>query len=143
MISLTIDRTSLSLAPLVISDNPFGANLWLPEDALTWPVFDTRYLWAPDSNYEPGRTLLAAVKGNAEPPLTIYAGGDTTAELETAKAELAAAVAQWSYDLTFTVDAIAHAYNAVIVLDLPWGPVDSGMARAHMARTSFSIPLNP
>lgn len=143
MTTLSIDRTSLALAPLVITSNPFGAALYLPEEGLVWPVFETRRHYAPDSNHEAGRTLLAAVRGAAELPLTVYATAASGAALETAKAELEAAVAQWSYDLTLTVDSVAHTYHAEIVLDLPWGAIDSGMVAAHMARTSFSIPLNP
>lgn len=143
MISLSFDRTSLSLSPLVITSSPFGTSLHIPEDGVTWPVFETRRDYAPDSNFATGRMLRSAVLGAGDLPLTIYAHGDTTAALEAAKAELAAAVAQWSYALTLTVDSAAHAYTAEVVLDLPWGPVDSGMVAAHMASTSFSIPLNP
>lgn len=143
MISLTFDRTSLSLAPLVITDNPHGTTLHLPEDGLVWPAFGTRRTYAPDSPHEAGRVLLAAVADATEIPVTIYAHGDTTTALNAAKAELEAAVAQWSYGLTLTVDGATHIYRAEIVLDVPWGPIDSGMVRAHMARTSFSIPLNP
>lgn len=143
MISVTLDRTSLSLSPLVITSNPFGTSLHLPEDGVVWPNFDTRRTYAPDSPYESGRVLLAAVREAADLPLTVYAHGADAAATDAAKAELEAALAQWSYDLTLTVDGIAHAYNAEIVLGVPWGPVDSGMVAAHMARTSFSIPLNP
>lgn len=141
-ISLSFSRTSLSLEPLVVTGSPSGS-LFIPGDGLTWPSFETRRTYAPDSAYASGRTLLAAVRGAGDMPVTIYARGTTTTELETAKAVLAAAVAQWSYTLTLTVDSVAHAFNAEVVLDLPWGPVDEGMVSAHMARTSFSIPVNP
>lgn len=143
MISVSFDRSGLSLPPLVVTNNPFASSLHLAEDGLVWPNFETRRRYAPDSAYESGRTLLAAVRGAAEMPLTVYATGATGGEVEAAKAELAQAAAQWSYALTLTVDSVAHTYDAEVVLDLPWGPVDSGMVRAHMARTSFSIPLNP
>lgn len=143
MTTLTIDRTSLSLSPLVIEQGPFTGALYLPEDGLTWPAFTARRTYAPDSAYAAGRVLLAAVQDASELPLTVYAHADTTVALNTAKAELEAAVAQWSYDLTLTVDSVAHTYHAEIVLGVPWGPLDSGMVAAHMARTSFSIPLNP
>ena len=143
MISLTIDRTSLSLPPLVITNNPFGTTLHLPEDGLVWPAFGTRRTYAPDSAYVPGKALLAAVRDATEIPVTIYAHGDSGAATDAAKAELEDALAQWSYDLTLTVDSVAHVYRAEIVLGVPWGPVDSGMVRAHLASASFSIPLNP
>lgn len=142
MISLSIDRTSLSLAPLVIAQD-FSDGLYLPEDGAVWPSFETRRTYAPDSAYEGGRALLAAVQGAAELPLTVYAKGASGGALATSKAELEDALAQWSYDLTLTVDSVAHVYRAEVVLGVPWGPIDSGMVAAHMARTSFSIPLNP
>lgn len=143
MISLAFDRSSLSLAPLVITSDPFASALYLPEDGLVWPVFETRRKYAPDSDYEDGRTLLAVTRGATELPLTIYARAASGLALNAAKAELAAAVGQWSYAITLTVDSVAHTYAAEVVLDLPWGAIDSGMVAAHMARTSFSIPLNP
>lgn len=143
MISVSLDRTSLSLAPLVITTHPDDGALYLPEDAVVWPSFETRRTHAPDSAYEAGRTLLAAVQGAAELALNVYVHASTGAAVEAAKAELEQALAQWSYDLTLTVDSVAHVYHAEIVLGVPWGPVDSGMVTAHMARTSFSIPLNP
>ena len=144
MISLSFDRTSLSLSPLVITNNPHGTTLHLPEEGLVWPSFGTRYTRTPSSAYESGNgDLLAAVREATELPLTVYAQGDSGAATEAACAELEAAVAQWSYELTLTVDSVAHVYTAELVLDVPWGPVDSGMVAAHMARTSFSIPLNP
>lgn len=143
MISLTFDRTSLSLSPLVITNAPTDDGLYLPEDGLVWPAFGTRYTRAPDSVFEGGSLLLAAVAEATELPLTVYAKGASGAATDAYKATFEAAVAQWSYDLTLTVDSVAHAYSAEIVLGVPWGPVDSGMVAAHMARTSFSIPLNP
>lgn len=142
MIELSIDRASLSLPPLVITGNPFAGSLHLPEDGATWPAFDTRRTYAPDSAYVGGRTLLAAVREAAEIPLTIYAHATTGALLAAAKAELEAAIAQWSYTLTLTVDSVAHVYAAEVVLGVPWGQIDSGMVAAHLARASFSIPLN-
>lgn len=145
MISVSIDRSGMagSPAPLVITDYPGASGLYLPEDGAVWPVFETRRTYAPDSAYEAGRTLLAAVQGAAELPLTVYAKGADGAAVAAAKAELEAALAQWSYDLTLTVDSVACVYHAEVIYGVPWGPIDSGMVAAHLARTSFSIPLNP
>lgn len=140
---ISISRSSLSLAPLVLTTNPAAGSLYLPEDGAIWPVFETRRTYAPDSAYAPGRTLLAAVQGAAELPLTVYAHATTGAALAAAKAELERALAQWSYDLTLTVDSVATTYHAEVLLGIPWGPIDSGMVAAHLARTSFTIPLNP
>lgn len=144
MITLTLGRASLSLTPLIITSNPFGTALHLPEDGLVWPVFGTRYTRAPSSAYEAGNgELLAAVREATELPVNIYAHGADAAALDAAKAELEAAVAQWSYPLTLGVNGVDYAYSAELVLDVPWGPIDTGMVRAHLAAASFSIPLNP
>lgn len=142
MIELAISRASLSLSPLVITGDPTNARWHLPEDGLIWPHFDTRRTYAPDSAYVGGRTLLAAVRDPAELAVTIYAHGTSGADLEASKATLETALAQWSYSLTLTVESVATTYTAEILLDLPWGPIDSGIAASNMAITSFSIPLN-
>lgn len=142
MTSVTFSRTVLSLPALVIEQDP-SAGLYLPEDGIVWPVFETRREYAPDSSWVPGRVLLAAVQGAAELPLTIYAKGASGAAVAAKRAELEAALAQWSYDLTLTVDSVAYTYSAEILLGVPWGPIDSGMVAEHLARTSFTIPLNP
>lgn len=143
MIEVSIDRGGLSLPPLVIGQAVHGVRWRLPEDGVVWPSFETRRTYAPDSAWVPGRTLLAAVQEAAELPLTVYAHGTSGADLADSKAELEAALAQWSYDLTLTVDSVAYTYHAEILLGVPWGPIDSGMVAERMARTSFSIPLNP
>lgn len=145
MAEISIDRSGMvgAPAPLVITANPHGTTFHLPEDGVVWPAFETRRTYAPDSAYESGRMLLAAVQDAAELSLTVYAHAASGAALATAKAELEAALAQWSYDLTLTVDSVAYTYHAEIVLGIPWGPIDSGMVAAHMASASFSIPLNP
>lgn len=142
-IEVSINRTSLSLSPLVITGDPFAGRWHLPEEGLVWPVFETRREYAPDSAYVGGKSLLAAVRDATEIALTVYAHGTSGADLAASKAELESALAQWSYGLTLTVDSVAYTYQAEVLLGLPWGPVDSGMVAARLASASFSIPLNP
>lgn len=142
MQSLTIARDSLVLADLVIDNNPHTGDFHIPEDGLERPGFSMRHTFAPDSAYFPGRTLLAAVTDASNLPVVIYAHADTSAGLEAAIAELEAALTQWDYDVTLSVDGQARTWPAMP--EYPqWGPVDSGMVRAHMARASVVIPLNP
>lgn len=143
MTEISLGRASLDLPPLVITGNPLAGALYIPEDGATWPSFDTRRTYAPESAYVSGRALLAAVLGAAELPLTVYAHGSSGAVVAAARAELEEALAQWSYPLILTVDSVAYAYRAEVVLGIPWGPIDSAMVADHRARTSFSIPLNP
>ena len=142
MLSVTFDRASLELPDLVITSDPFAGDFWLPEDGLGEVVEDLRRTYAPDSSYAGGRMLLAAVPEASEVPLAIYAQGDTTAEVAAAKAVLKAAAGQWDYDLTVTVDGVSTTYRAEPSMPR-WGAFDSGMVRAHIARSSLVIPVNP
>jgi hypothetical protein len=139
---LTIDRTSLSLSPLVISNDPFAGNFHLPEDGLERPGFTMRRLYAADSAYFAGRVLLAAVADASTLPAVIYAHAASSAALSVAMAELEAATTQFAYSLTLSIDGEAQTWAADP--ELPqWGPVDSGLVRAHIARASIAIPINP
>lgn len=139
--SLTIARES-PLADLVITNDPHAGNFHLPEDGLERPGFTMRRTYAPDSAYFPGRTLLAAVADASTLPVIIYAHATTSALLVTAMAELEAALTQFAYDITLSIDGQAKTWLADP--ELPqWGAIDSGMVRAHMARASVVIPINP
>ena len=140
--SVVFDRTALTLGDLTISNTP-GGDYWLPE-GVEWPRFGRRKEFAPPSPYLSGRTLLARVSDVGLLPLTIYVGGSTTSEVETQKAALQAAVDQWSYDLTLTVDGVSADFTAECADDdITWGAIDSGMVRAHICRGSLTIPLYP
>lgn len=142
MISISIDRASLSLAPLVITNDPFAGTFHLPEDGVALPGWSMRRTYAPDSFWVGGKQLLAAVREAATLPLVIYAHASTTVALEAAKAELEVALSQFDYDITLTVDSVATTYRCEP--EWPqWGPVDSGMVRAHMARAAVVVPVNP
>lgn len=137
-LSLSFDRTSLSLSPLVVTNNP-DEDLWI--EVFQEPGFDFRYKYAPDSDLIPGSTLLAAVLEMTSLPVSIYARAASTAALRAVKDELAAAVSQFSYDLTLTVDGDDMTFSA----DPSWPQwvTDYGMASAYMARTSLAIRVNP
>lgn len=142
MLSVTFTRAALSLPDLTIADNPFAASLWVPEDGVGAVGWDFRRTYAPDSGWQGGKGLLAAVREASTLPLTIYATAATSAALATVKDSLEAAAAQWSYTVTVTVDGVSESYNCEPAIP-QWGPVDSGMVRAHMARCQLVIPVNP
>jgi hypothetical protein len=143
-ISVAFDRTALSLSTLTVTSTP-GGDFWLPEEGLEWPRFPRRKERSPAVRYLEGDgALLGRARGMGLFPFPIYVGGDTTAEVETNKAIIQAAVDQWTYDLTLTVDGSALAYTAECAEDdIAWGPIDSGMVRAHICRGSLTIPLYP
>ena len=101
-----------------------------------------RRTYAPDSAYFPGRSLLAAVSDASTLPVVIYAHATTSALLKTARTELETALTQWAYEVTYAEDG--QTWTWLADPELPqWGAVDSGMVRAHIARASVVIPLNP
>jgi hypothetical protein len=140
--SVTLDRASLSLAALVIDNDPFAGHFHLPEGGLSRPGFAVRRTYAPDSAWTAGRQLLAAVSDAGTLPLTIHAHGDTATELEAAIDELEAATSQFTYPIAVDIDGVSRTWAADP--ELPqWGAVDSGLVGAHMAIATISIPLNP
>jgi hypothetical protein len=76
---LTIDRSGLSEADLVIATDPFAGGFHLPEDGLPRPGFTIRRTYAPDSAWVGGRQLLAAVADAGSLPLVFYAHGTSAA----------------------------------------------------------------
>lgn len=140
-LSLTIDRTSISLSALVISTTP-AAGMWLPEQGLVRPDMDYRRTYAPDSSYVPGRTILAAVLEASTLPATVYFRAATTSALVTLENTLTAALAQWAYTVTLTIDSSAWSWTGEPTRPA-FGAVDSGMARSFMSRAVLTIPINP
>jgi len=144
-LSVSIDRTALSLTALAIPAIPAAAGtaaLWIPEDGITRPVFDYRTGYAPDSKHLPGRFPLNAVPGDGVLNLTVYARGTNATTLATQRALLAAALAQWAFDITVTVGGVAETYEAWPCAPA-WGQADSGMAKAFLDKAVCSIPVNP
>lgn len=142
--SLSIDRTSLSLSPLVLTNSPpFAGGITYPEDGLAEPNFDMRRTYAPDSRYTPGRLLLGAVFDGSAIPLTLTIKGTSAANLLARKAELVAALAQFSYDVTMTVNGQTIGTWPADATTVWWGVVDHGDARQFIALGTVSIPVNP
>lgn len=141
-ISVAFDRTTLSLSTLTVTNTP-GGTYWIPSEGTEWPKFARRKTRAPASPYLSGPgVLLAKVADGGTLPLTVYASGATTAALETAKDALQAAVDQWSYTLTLTIDGTARAFIAECSdEEITWGEINPGMVRAKIARGSLVVPL--
>jgi hypothetical protein len=142
-ISVSIDRTELALAALVITNDPYAGDFHIPEDGITEPEFPMRVAYAPESVYMPGKLPLAAAVDAGGLALIIYAHAASSAALTTAKAVLAAALGQWRFDITTDVDGEQITYESICPAVPSWGQVDSGMVAAHMARCSVTIPVNP
>lgn len=140
--SVSFDRSSLSLSPLVVGLYSLSATYFLAGDGVFRADFAMRRGYAPDSSYIPGKRLLTAVADAGTLPVVIYVQSDSTTDLQAAMDVLTTAATQWSYDVTLTIDGVAKTYQADP--EFPqWGQVDNGMMRAFMARASIQIPVNP
>jgi hypothetical protein len=139
-LSLTIDRTALTLADLVIGNDP-TAGLWLPEDGFTRPAKAWRRTTV-TSPFAHGSVTTQATLEQASINVTVYAQAATTAALRTLQDELEAALYQWIYSATITEDGQALTYECDAA-DIGWGEFDSGMTRAHLARATVTIPCYP
>ena len=141
MLSVSIDRTSLSLSALVITDLP-GATYRLPEDGMGRPAIAQRRTYAGNSAWLNGSTLISATKEQASLPLVIYTEAASSATLDTQMTALEAALGQFVYNVTVTVDGVAKVWRGDPA-DISWGEVDSGLVRAKMCRASVTIPVYP
>lgn len=128
--------------PFVIDSVPGVGRIWLPEDGLERPSFEAVHAAAPSSVYEDGETLLAVRRAQANLPFVAYAQGSSGAALAALMDSLEAALWQYPFTLTLEVDGVAKTYPAWPSAPR-WGAVDSGMERAHLARATCSVPVNP
>lgn len=100
---ISIDRTGLSRAPLVLSGsndaNPLGISNY------TEPAVLPRITYMPDSAYEDGSTPLAVSWQETILGFDVVtAGAATEAASRTLVAELRQAISQFSFDVIVTVD---------------------------------------
>lgn len=141
-LSLTITRTGLSLPDLVITNNPFGAKFWLPEEGLEEPDAEYRIGYMPDHPDVHGREKISAALEQATLPAVIYTQAADAAGLRANKAELRAALGQWAFTVTLDQDGAADSYSADPCTPR-WGAIESGMLAQRMARASVVIPVYP
>jgi hypothetical protein len=139
-LSLTLDRTSLSLSDLVIAGTAPSAGLWI--ELADNPDFLFRYTYAPDSAYVPGKQLLAAVLDQATLPVTVHGQAASANDLSALRDELSAALAQFSYPVTLTLDGISTTWSADCST-AAFGSIDSGQQQALIFSANLVIPVNP
>ena len=141
-LTVSIDRTSLSLPPLVLSNDPTGVYV-IPEDALVEPEFDERASFADDSPHVAGSLLTQSVLGLGSwacSPLNVH--GADPADLKANKRALEAALRQFRFEATITIVGAPDTYSCIRG-KVSWGTVDSGVTRANMARASITVPCQP
>lgn len=142
ILSLTIGRASLSLADLVITNDPTAGDFWLPEDPFDEPEENYRLRYMPDSDDVHGKELVAAVLEHTSIPATVYTKAASAAALAANKATLRAALGQFSYSVAMNLDGATRTFSAD-PCGARWGTVDSGMLSGRIAKASFVIPIYP
>ncbi len=140
---ISINRTSLALAPLVLSGsddaNPIGITDY------TEPAMQPRVTYAPDSAYEDGSTPLAV--SWQQVPLA-FDVSTTNAATEAASrlliAELRQAISQFSFTVTVVVDgAPAETWTCHAGAIQPVGSRTFANLARHNPEWSVTIPAHP
>lgn len=141
---VSISRSGLSLPPLLIVGDPIAssAQFFVPVDGISTPDLSWRLTYAPDSAWIPSKQLMSAVLESSSLPMTVVVRGESAAHLATLKAELAAAVSQFTYTTTVTVDGQAQAWSCDPTYP-QWGALSSGWSEKFMARAALVIPVSP
>lgn len=146
--SITIDRTSLSKADLVISDvggSVAGATVRLTEGGVGNVVQSVRVTTAPDSVNVDGSEIIAFSRAATALPLEFDIYADTSADVAAAVVELEEAFYRLDYPVTRTVDGVAKTWSGGPCALVPKaGSVDSGDLAAHIETFTVTIPFpNP
>lgn len=139
-LSVTVDRSDLTLADLVISGDA-SSGLWIPEEGFVRPEKRWNRSTA-SSRWTHGDVQTGARLEHATLQFTVYARGTSAADLMAKRNEVEAAFFQWVYDLTVSEDGQAVTYTADCA-DVSWGEADSQMAGAFMARAVLTVPVHP
>lgn len=141
--SVSIDRTSLGLPPLVIGvdgDSTYTVTV----GGLGRPAVTARTTYAGDSPYLHGQTPIAVVRENSSLPLTVLLQGDTDAALRAAAAALDAALWQFTYNVTVTEGSTATTWLcSPASYGLDSSAVTSDNVAEHYEVWAITIPVYP
>jgi len=142
--TVTIDRTSLSLSDLVIDSEGFGT-YYIDKAGLGRPGTAWDETFADDSPWIDGRVRTAAKKQETTLPLTVRVQAESSAALDTAVAALEAALEQFVYEVTVTVDGVAKTYRAYVgsTIQSTDGLIDVERVRGFHEDFAIAIPIYP
>lgn len=141
--SVSIDRTSLTLSPLVLNGSGGGTYTLTPR-GLGAVVTAWRYGWMPSHPDVHGDELLSATLENARLSLEVLVEAATSVALETAVTALNEALFQFSYEVTQTVDGVAKTWTCFPSVAVPVaGVVLHNEVAEHFGVFSMSIPVYP
>jgi hypothetical protein len=140
---ISIDRTSLSLAPLEMSGND-GATTALKVTTYRAPAMQARVKYAPSSEYVHGDVPLAWSWQQAILTFDVTTrGAATEAAAKAAVAELVEAVARLSYTVTVTEDGVVEAWACDPGTVAPRDDRNRVDLEYHSTVWTVSIPCHP
>ena len=108
--NVTITRTLLSLSNLSIGSEGFST-YYIDKGGLGRVGKTPRETFADDSKWVNGRLRTAVVREESVLPLTVRVQAASSSALDTAVEALDAALDQFVYDVTVTVDGVAKTYR--------------------------------
>lgn len=109
-ITISIDRTSLALGPLVLSGQDDATTLSIVE--YTEPAIEARVTWAPTSQWAHGQQATASAYEQTLLQFDVSPWATSETLSRAALAELRTALAQFSFEVTVTVgDAPAETWT--------------------------------
>ena len=142
-ISVSIDRTSLGKAPLVVSDD--GTVYRFTDQGFGYVVQSIRTTSMPDSADVDGTEVLTFAREATGLPLEFYIFGATTADVAAGLAEWEEALYRLDYPVTRTEDGVSKTWSGGPAALTPVrSNVDSGVLAAHFDTFAVTIPFpNP
>jgi hypothetical protein len=140
---ISIDRTSLSLSPLVLAGHDVTRALSVSD--YQEPAMQPRIQYAPSSDDVSGEMPLGWVWQDSILGFSVFAeDADTESDLRGRIAELTAAVARLSYETTVTVnDADPEVWSCRPGSVTPVGGRTSADLQDHTSVWSVAIPVYP
>jgi len=143
LVTVTIDRTSLSLSDLSITSDNSGTYT-LAQGGLGRPGIAQREAFADDSKWVNGRLRTAVVKEESTLPLIVRVQSTTTSGLATAVSALETALCQFTYTVTVDVDGDSKDWTAYpAAIGAADGLYVPGRVLDHYEDLTISIPIYP
>lgn len=139
--TVSIDRSSLSLSALTITDD--GATYQLAQDGLGRPGITWRLASAPDSANVHGTEYVGAAREQSSLPLTVIVKAASSSALNTAVAALEDALSQFAYDVTVTVDGVAKVWPASPAAWSFTTPVSPAQVTQFYTLMTITLPVYP
>jgi hypothetical protein len=142
MITLVVDRASLSKSTLTIDSEGFGAYCLTPAGYVE-PDTTPRTVTV-RSAFVHGDLATQSVLDTTDLVLEVLVQGSTSAQLETRAEDLREALCrQLSFTITRTIDGVVKTFSASPATMIRTAAVRKGDVYAHVATYTVSIPVYP